>query len=73
MLRKMFSHFNIFQKESKNIMSEPWRQSLQPLRHLQNNVSITIFCLVLYIKDFEILGQKTLVIGELQILKMVTH
>ena len=54
-------------------MSEPWRQPLQPLRHLQNNILITIFCLGLYIKDFEVLGQQRLVIGELQVLKIATH
>ena len=73
MLRKTLNHFDIFQKISKNIMSEPCRQPLQALRHLQNNALITIFCLVLYTKDFEILGQKTLVIGELQVLKKATH
>ena len=56
----MLNHFDIFQKITKNIMSEPWRQPLQLLRHLQNNVLITIFLLGLYIKDFEILYQKTL-------------
>ena len=56
----MLNHFDIFQKISKNIMSERWRQPLQLLRHLQNNVLITIFFLGLYIKDFEILYQKKL-------------
>ena len=38
-----------------------------------NNVLITIFCLRLYIKDFDERFQKTMVIGELQVLKIVTH
>ena len=54
-------------------MSELWRQPLQSLHHLQNNVLIPIFCLLLYIKDFEILGQKALVIEQLQVLKIATH
>ena len=40
-------------------MSEPWPEPLQPLRHPQKNVLITIFCLGLYIKDFENLYQNT--------------
>ena len=55
----MLNHFDIFQKISKNIMSEPWPEPLQPLRHPQKNVLITIFCLGLYIKDFENLYQNT--------------
>ena len=51
-------------------MSEPWRQ---PLRQLQNNFLVTVFCLGLYIQKFEIFGEKTLVTGELQVLKTATH